>query len=34
MIRPLRRAHRTIALLLAALLPLIVASALAARHPW
>jgi hypothetical protein len=34
MIRPLRRAHRAIALLLAALLPLIVAAALAARHAW
>jgi hypothetical protein len=34
MIRPLRRAHRAIALLLAALLPLIVAAALAARHSW
>jgi hypothetical protein len=34
MIRPLRRAHGTIAVLLAVLLPLIVAAALAARHTW
>ena len=34
MIRPLRRAHRAIALLMAVLLPLIVAAALAARRPW
>jgi hypothetical protein len=34
MIRPLRRAHQTIMLLVAALLPLVVAAALAARRPW
>jgi hypothetical protein len=34
MIRPLRRAHRAIALLLALLLPLLVATALMARHSW
>jgi hypothetical protein len=34
MIRPLRRSHRTIAALLAVLLPLLVAAALAARRPW
>jgi hypothetical protein len=34
MIRPLRRAHRTIAALLAVLLPIVVAAALAARRPW
>ena len=34
MIRPLRRGHRTIAALLAVLLPLLVAAALAARRPW
>lgn len=34
MIRPLRRAHRTIALLLAVLLPLIVGAAIAARRSW
>lgn len=34
MIRPLRRAHRTIAVLLAVALPLLVAAALAARRPW
>ena len=33
MIRPLRRVHRIVALLLAALLPLVVAAALTARHP-
>jgi hypothetical protein len=34
MIRPLRRAHRIIATLLAVLLPLIVAAALVARRSW
>ena len=34
MIRPLRRVHRIVAMLLAALLPLVVAAALAARHSW
>lgn len=34
MIRPLRRAHRAIALILAAVLPLMVAVALAARRSW
>jgi len=34
MIRPLRRAHRVIAVLLAVLLPLVVAAALAARRSW
>jgi hypothetical protein len=34
MIRPLRRAHRAVAALLAVLLPLIVAAALAARRAW
>lgn len=34
MIRPLRRAHRSIALLLALLLLLLVAAALMVRHPW
>lgn len=34
MIRPLRRAHRMIAVVLAVALPLLVAAALAARRPW
>lgn len=34
MIRPLRRAHRVIAALLAVLLPLLVVAALAARRAW
>ena len=34
MIRPLRRVHRAIALILAAALPLVVALALAARRSW
>jgi hypothetical protein len=34
MIRPLRRVHRIVAMLLAVLLPLVVAAALAARHSW
>jgi hypothetical protein len=33
-IRPLRRAHCVIVTLIAALLPLLVAAALAARHTW
>jgi hypothetical protein len=34
MIRPLRRVHRVIAMLLAVVLPLLVAAALTARHSW
>ena len=34
MTRPLRRAHRVIATLMAVLLPLFVAAALAARRSW
>jgi hypothetical protein len=34
MTRPLRRVHRAAAILLAILLPLLVAAALSARHPW
>jgi hypothetical protein len=34
MIRPLRRVHRAIAMILAVVLPLLVAVALAARRSW
>lgn len=34
MIRPLRRVHRVVAMLLAVLLPILVGAALAARHSW
>ena len=34
MTRPLRRAHRIVAVLMAVLLPCLVAAALAARHAW
>jgi hypothetical protein len=34
MIRPLRRVHRVVAMLLAVVLPILVAAALAARHSW
>lgn len=34
MIRPLRRAHRVVVLVLALLLPLILAMAVARRVPW
>lgn len=34
MIRPLRRTHRVVVTMLAVALPLLVAAAVAARHPW
>jgi hypothetical protein len=33
-IRPLRRVHRLVVTVLAVALPLLLAAAIAARHPW